>query len=273
MKKPNAVTTEYSVERLEKALFLRIIREDFRAGDILPSKERLAETYGVGTHTVTAAVGRLVARGLLIRAPGVGIVVGELLQTCEIDVLIRLMDSSGDDRALELEVQLLDLLALNCREVVRRAAACRTEEHLTWFRHYLRRLIDRIELGAHVDYVADAHFQLLRVLAAASGCVAFTVLLNSFRHYLRGAGGIQLFSPEAWRQLEHALESKDADRCQQIVQRCFELRIEKVLDLLSRSGGADNEGGVSPVSSPQPAPAAASEEPSMIVSEDSTDTI
>jgi DNA-binding GntR family transcriptional regulator len=250
-KAASEVTTEFSVERLEKALFLRIVRGEFKAGDILPSKERLAATYGVGATTVTSAVGRLVARGLLIRAPGVGIVVGELLQTCEIDVLIRLMDSSGDERGLELEAQLLDLLALNCREVVSRAASCRTDDHLTWFRHYLRRLYDRMELGAHVDYVADAHFQLLRVLAAAAGSIAFTVLLNSFRHYLRGPGGIQLFPPEAWRQLEEALVSKDTHRCEQIVQRCFEHRIGDVLARLNRSGGTDSDGGQSPAVSPE----------------------
>lgn len=248
MKNPNALATEYSVEMLEKALFLRLIRGDFKAGDILPSKERLAEMYSVSTHTVSSAVGRLVARGLLRRAQGVGIVVAELLETCEIDVMIRLMGSSGDERALELEVQLLDLLAINCREVVYRAASCRTDEHLMWFRHYLRLLHDRMELGAHVDYVADAQFQMLRVLAAAAGSVAFTVLLNSFRHYLRGAGGIQLFGPEAWRQLEEGLQEKNVSRCQQVIQRCFERRIARVLSMISKAGGTDNEGGAQAVS-------------------------
>jgi DNA-binding FadR family transcriptional regulator len=245
MKKPTAVTTEFSVERLEKALFLRLVRGEFRAGDILPSKDRLAQMYGVSPTTIAAALGRLISRGLLIRRDGVGIVVAELLETCEIDVMIRLMSSSGDARALELEVQLLDLLALNCREVVFRAVACRTDEHLTWFSHFLRTLCDRIELGAHVDYVADAHFQLLRVLSAASGSVAFTVLLNSFRHYLRGAGGIELFNPDAWRQFEEALKVKDAHRCQQIIQRCFDVRTARVLALLETYGGSNSEGGAS----------------------------
>src|SRR3954452_7548808 len=145
MKNADSLVTEYAVERLEKALFLRLIRGDFRAGDILPSKERLAHMYGVGQHTVTAAVGRLVSRGLLVRSPGVGIVVAELLETCELDVMIRLIGSSGDERALELELQLLDLLAVNCREVVFRAVSCRTDEHVTWFSHYLRLLHDRID--------------------------------------------------------------------------------------------------------------------------------
>src|SRR5438445_373473 len=101
MKNPNALATEYSVERLERALFLRIIRGDFRSGDVLPSKERLGAMYSVSSHTVTSAVGRLVARGLLTRADGVGIMVADLLETCEIDVMIRLMGSSGDERALE----------------------------------------------------------------------------------------------------------------------------------------------------------------------------
>jgi hypothetical protein len=184
----------------------------------------------------------------LIRVQGVGIVVAELLETCEIDVLIRLMGSSGDERALELEVQLLDLLAINCREVVYRAAACRTDEHMMWFQHYQRLLHDRMELGAHVDYVADAQFQLLRVLAAAAGSVAFTILLNSFRHYLRGPGGIQLFPPEAWRQLEEGLQQKNVTRCQQVVQRCFERRIARVLAMISKAGGPDDEGGAQAVS-------------------------
>src|SRR5260370_14956053 len=104
MKNPNAVTAEFPVERLEKLLFVRMIRGDFRAGDILPSEERLSEVYGVSLATIASAVGRLIARGLLLRAPGVGIIVAELLETCEIDVMIRLMGSSGDDRALELEI-------------------------------------------------------------------------------------------------------------------------------------------------------------------------
>jgi DNA-binding FadR family transcriptional regulator len=247
MKNPNAVATEYSVERLERALFLRIIRGDFQSGDVLPSKERLAETYGVSPQTVTSAVGRLTSRGLLIRADGVGIMVADLLEACEIDVMIRLMGSSSDERALELEAQVLDLLAINCREVMYRAVSCRSEEHLTWFAHFLRQLHDRIELGAHVDYVADAHFQLLRVLAGAAGSVAFTILLNSFRHYLRTAGAIELFPPEAWRQIEAGLKVKDVMRCQQVLQRCFDRRIEQVLDRLAKLGGANHEGGAQPL--------------------------
>src|SRR5262249_55072468 len=146
------------------------------------------------------------------------------------------------ERALELEVQLLDLMSVVFLEVIYRAAACRTPDHLKWFNHYLRVLLDRVDIDTHVDHLADAHFQLLRVVAGAAGSVVFTVLLNSFRDYLQGPQGLELFPPESWVQLAKAFEAKDVGQARQVFQRCFDVRSARVLAQLSKARGG-NEGG------------------------------
>jgi DNA-binding FadR family transcriptional regulator len=248
VKKPDAVTTEFTVERLERKLLMSLIRGEYRAGDYLPSVIRLAQMSGCGKVTVTSAIGRLVSRGLLSLDAGKGIRVEELLETCDVELLLMMIgDKSDAERALELEAQLLDLMSVFFLEVGFRAAAMRGEDHVKWFNHYVRELLDRVNLEAHVAYVASTAFQLMRVIAAAGGSVAFTILLNAFRSYLNSGAGLELFPPEVWQQFGDALEKRDVTRAREILQRAFDRRSSRVLELLAKIRGSGDGGPGGPV--------------------------
>jgi DNA-binding GntR family transcriptional regulator len=239
MKTPNKIHLDSAVDRLERELFVRVIRGEFKAGEFLPSMDRLATIFGVSVTTVRSAVGRLAGKGLVVFVQGQGFRVEELLRSCDVEVLLRLIeDKSQVARSLELESQLLDLMSIVFLEVIARAVVCRTTDHLKWFNHYLRILLDRIDLDAHIAYVAEAQFQLLRVLAGAAGSIAFTVLVNSFRAYLRSPAGLELFPPDTWNRLAKAMEDKDVGTARQLLQRCFDVRLAKVLGLLAKTRGA-----------------------------------
>lgn len=260
MKNPDAVTTEFAVDRLERELLLQLIRGQYRAGDFLPSTVRLTQLTSCSVNTIRSAVGRLLSRGLLTYVPGEGIRVEELLESCDIELLLMIISDKCDaERALELEAQLLDLMSLVFFEVVYRAAGTRSDDHMKWFNHYLRNLLDQVDQDTHVAYLADTQFQLLKVLSAAGGSVAYTVLLNAFRAYLNSAAALELFPPESWQQLVEALQQKDVVRARQVFQRCFDRRTSKVLELLAKARGVpgDENGGPPTVELVEWGPAAA----------------
>jgi DNA-binding FadR family transcriptional regulator len=233
MKRQNVFQTEYAVDRVERDLLRRIINGQFKAGEFLPSIQELAVSYGLSETTVRSAAGRLVSRGFLTDVPGHGLRCDELLHTCDIKMLIDIIEEASErERSLELEVQLLDALSIVFLEVAYRAAACRTEDHLKWFSHYLHCLSDGLNSGRQPAKVADAHFQLFRVMAAAGGSVAFTVLLNAFRDYLIGPCGLALVPEATWLQFGKALELKQSLEARQILQRAFDIRMADTLSWL-----------------------------------------
>ncbi len=238
MRTREGLSSDFAVDRLERLLILKIIRGELRAGDYLPSMRRLCAQWEVSQNTVRAAVGRLVSRGLLKFIEGRGIEVQELLESCDLELLLSLIRDVKDiERALELEAQLLDLMSVIFLEVIYRAVSCRSDDHVKWYKHYLRVILDCVDRDAHVALLCSAQYQLLRVLAAAGGSVAFTVVVNALRSYLEGKDALDLFPPEAWSQLLEALEQKDMIRGRQVMQRCFDVRTAKVMQRLMKARG------------------------------------
>ena len=166
------------------------------------------------------------------------------LEQCDLQAMWKLIGERSDaERALELEAQLLDLMSIVFLEGAYRAAGSRSETQVTWFKHHVRQLHDRIDLGSHVAFVAVAQFELLRLLSQAAGSVAFTMGVNSFREYLHSRAALELFRPETWRGLADALEDKDVGRARQVMQRAFDRRTAQVLDQLARARGHGDGGG------------------------------
>lgn len=159
------------------------------------------------------------------------------MKTLELDVqqVTRMIEDRSDtERALKLEAQLLDLMSIVFLEVAYRAAGSRSLAQVKWFNHHLRQLHDRVDLEAHVSQVAEAQFELMRVLATAAGSVAFTMVVNSFRTYLHGRAALELFPPETWRALGEAIERKDVGRARQVMQRAFDRRSAAVHERLAQ---------------------------------------
>jgi DNA-binding GntR family transcriptional regulator len=166
------------------------------------------------------------------------------LEKFDLEAMSRLLEQRSDaERALELEAQLLDLMSIVFLEVAYRAAGSRSAEQVKWFEYHLRQLHDRVELEAHVAWVADAQFQLLKLLASAAGSVAFTMVLNSFRSYLHSRASLELFSLETWRRLFSAIERKDVGRARMVFQRAFDRRAAAVLEQLARARGTSSGSG------------------------------
>ncbi|MBK7864136.1 MAG: GntR family transcriptional regulator [Archangiaceae bacterium] len=235
----------FAVETLEQQLVLGVICGEYRPGDYLPPLSHLAHLARCSPEAVRAAVGRLLARGALVHEPGRGLKVSELMEGVDLELLLQLIRGKSDaERALELELQLLDLMSLFLLEVAYRAAATRTEQHLKWFHHHLRALLDRAELDTHVKHLATAQFELMRVLASAGGGVAFTALLSAFRGYLCSEAALELMPPDVWERMGTALAERDVTAARQLVQLAFDRRIARVLELLARVRGLD--GGSNP---------------------------
>lgn len=63
--------------QLEQAVKERIQKHDFRPGDLLPTEEKLCETYGVSRTTVRRALDSLLAQRVIARRRGVGTFVAQ----------------------------------------------------------------------------------------------------------------------------------------------------------------------------------------------------
>jgi hypothetical protein len=130
---------------------------------------------------------------------------------------------------------LLDLVAQELHQVAFQAASGRTARHLEEFSRQLAVLGRAESCDVHFAEVSLAQFELLRLLASASGRAFALSMLSAFRPYFLGLAGTALFPPEVWNQLGSALAARDSWAMSEVLQRCFDRRNTRLFGRLDAS--------------------------------------
>jgi DNA-binding FadR family transcriptional regulator len=244
--------SDFAVDKVERELLHGILTGRYRANDCLPSIDRLCASFGVAYQTVRSAVGRLVARGLLVAVAGEAKRVVELQSSMDLKLLLEVIDEAKDEplRRWNLIAQTCGFLRFILNEIADRAARNRDDEQLEWLRHLIRLLTDRVAMKTSRREVGDCELQLARVLAAASGCVAHTALINSMRAFfvsdLLMSGPDPLMKIEEYWALAEALANRDAMRAREIIDDAWWRLEEHCIEELKKLGWTETPTGATP---------------------------
>ncbi len=243
---------DYAVDQVERDLLHGILAGRYRTGDLLPALERLCEVFGVGYLPVRAATARLIARGLLMGEPGVGLRVVDLQASMDLRLLIDIISEADDEpaRRWTLLAQTCGFLRFILDEIVDRGAQHRNDEQLEWLRHLIRILTDRVDLKLDRSLIGECELQIWRVLAAASGCVTHTAVVNSMREFVVGdvlaEGSRPLIPIEDYWAIAEALAGRDGVRARELADASV-LRLEEhCIDELKKLGWSETPSGASP---------------------------
>ena len=232
------VKTEFVSDKVENEIFRRIVDGEYRAGENLPTMEKLAEEFGVCRNTVSAVLRRLISRGYLHPEPGDGMKIIDVLHAADFRVLCRIIRAPKNPaRGFEVHGHLLELFCHTFAEMAQCAAVARGTDHLYWLRWQLGLLETRTQEGANAAYVGFCHHQLWWVLAAASGNLGFTVFVNCSQDYLSGAEGIDLMSTGDWWELYRAIADKDPFSARRAIERALRRKLMHVLAEMARVEG------------------------------------
>lgn len=244
--------SDFSIDKIERELVHGILKGSYRANDQLPSVDRLCEIFGAGYQTVRNAVGRLVSRGLLIMVPGEGHRVVELQTSIDLKLLIDVINEARAEpvRKWTLLAQTCGFLRFMLTEIVDRAARHRDEVQLEWLRHLVRMLADRVDLKVDRNVVGDVELQVVRVLAAASGCVTHTAIMNSMRALFVGDflvnGSVPLVSVDQYWALMEAVANQDSVRAREVIDAAWWRLEEHCIEELKKLGWSETPAGASP---------------------------
>jgi DNA-binding FadR family transcriptional regulator len=244
--------SDFAVDRIERELVQGILRGRFPANQFLPRIERLCQGYGVGYHTVRSAIGRLIARGLVVTIAGSGYQVVDLQSSIDLRLLLEIIDEAGDDpiRRWNLVTQLCGFARFTIGEIVDRAARHRDDTQLEWLRHLIRLLTDRLAIQAPRDVIGDCELQVMRVLAAASGCVTNTAIINSVRALfvseLLAVDNNPLVSLNDYWALMEAVANCDPNRAREVIDAAWWKLEERCINELKKLGWTETPGGASP---------------------------
>lgn len=244
--------TDYAVDKVERELLHGILTGQYRANDQLPSIDRLCANFGVAYQTVRHALGRLLARGLIASIPGNGKRVVELQSSIDLKLLVEIVEEASDEpvRKWNLLAQATGFLRFLMREIADRAARNRDDTQLEWLKHLVRVLQDRVALSSTRNEVGHCELQVLRVLAAASGCVTHTAILNSMRSLflsdLLTPEAVPLVAVDVYWALCDAVSNKDPSRAREVFDAAW-WRIEELcIEELKKLGWSETPTGAAP---------------------------
>lgn len=243
---------EYAVDKVERELLHGILEGRYRANDLLPSLDRLCELFGAGYLPVRTAAGRLATRGLLTVESGVGYRVVDLQSSIDLKLLFDIIGEASDEpaRRWTLLAQTCGFLRFMLNEIVERGAQHRNESQLEWLRHLIRLLTDRIAIRCDRQTVGECELQIWRVLAASSGCVTHTAVINAMRAFVIGdflaEGGRPLVPVDDYWALSEALATKDSQRAREVIDAAIFRLEEHCIDELKKLGWSETPSGASP---------------------------
>lgn len=206
------VRTEHAVEKVEQLVLLRLLSGEFADGT-LPSRGKLAAQYGVCRNTVTAAVGRLIARGLCQARPGAGTVPVDLVRAVDHRLLLEVIKHASEAaKGLRLLMQLLDVVHGLLVRAAADAAASRTDVHLAAMDEVLE--FDKLARASGEPAATGVtEYRVWRVVAAGSRNSANTATVNGLRALWLDAavlkGAVVVADVAALYSLASAIRSAD----------------------------------------------------------------
>ena len=114
----------------------------------------------------------------------------------------------------------------------------------------VRMLADRISLKLERQLIGECELQVWRVLAAASGCVTHTAVVNSMRGFVVGDYLVTASTPlvpvDDYWALAEALASKDHLRAREVMDAAIFRLEEHCIDELKKLGWSETPTGASP---------------------------
>ena len=197
-------------------------------------------------------MGRLVARGLLAPVPGDANRVVELQSSIDLKLLVDVIGEATDEpvRRWNLLAQVAGFLRFISGEIADRAARHRDETQLEWLRHLVRVLADRIVLKTSRETVGEFELQVVRIIAAASGCVTNTAIINSLRELYVGdffASGSQSIIPvDDYWALTEFVANRDPVRAREVIDGAWWRIEERCIEELKKLGWSETPTGAAP---------------------------
>jgi DNA-binding FadR family transcriptional regulator len=246
------IESEFAVDKLERELIHSILVGDYRADDLMPSIDQLCQYYQLSYHTVRNAIGRLAARGLIVALPGRPARIVDLQASIDLKLLFEIIDTAGCEpgRRWNLLAQTCGYLKFMLNEIADRAARHRDDDQLEWFRHMIRALTDAIAVQADRSTVGHCELQLWRILAAASGCVTNTAVVNSMRAFVLGSYLVEkhqtLVPIDEYWAISEALATNDAPRAREVMDAAIARLENRCIDELKKLGWSETPTGATP---------------------------
>ncbi len=246
-----SMQSEFSVDKVERELMQGILSGRYRANECLPAIDRLCANLGVAYQTVRFAVGRLLVRGVVLAVPE-GKRVVELQASIDLKLLFEVIDQAADEpaRKWNLAAQVCGFLRFLLNEVVDRAARHREQTQLEWMEHLARMVGDRVALKTSRREIGECELQLMRILAAASGCITHTAIINSMKSLFVSdllVSGCEPIVPAAdyWALVE-AIGRKDSSRAREVIDTAWWRMEEHCLEELKKLGWTETPTGATP---------------------------
>ncbi len=213
-------------QEITAKLTRRILNNNYRSGDKLPTERELASEFEVTRHVVREALKRLEAVGLVRIRQGSGIHVENLKLTGGIELFEILL--RRDDGSVNLQVlqEILEFRADIARCVVRLAAQRRTEAEMREIRQVFEELRGATPGDRQGEHTAQRLFRLI-VLATHNGVyeLVFNTLERIFLQ-LRAMIDIPVMGQEQGfvflSRLVEAFEQKDGEMADLLVVRYME---------------------------------------------------
>ena len=236
------------VDSLERQMLHGILSGRYRANECLPAIDHLCASFGVAYQTVRLALRRHIARGLL----GEGERVVELQSSIDLRLLFEVIDQVAADPARKwtLAAQACGFLRFMLNEIADRAARHRDDSQLEWLRHLIRQLSDRVSIQSPRPAIAQSELEICRVLAAASGCITHTAVINSMKplfscEVLVSKRSCVVPVDDYWALLD-AVAGKDPARAREVIDAAWWRLEEHCIEELKKLGWTETPTGATP---------------------------
>ena len=205
----------------------KILRGEFPPGYKLPPERDLAVEFGVNRSTVREALKKCEALGLLSILHGDGIYVRDYRETGNLELLKSLF-LTANKQVPELLDGLMQLRSIIVPPMAAHAASNRNSSEL-----------DELDLTIKNNDITLQEKDLLihRIIARASGNMAYIFLLNYFNDIFRGFGDLYFSKPENremtirfHRDILAAIREKNSDRAQKVMKEVLVRSREAVME-------------------------------------------
>ncbi len=216
-----------------------ILRGEYAIGSRFPSERQISERYGVSRITTRDAVSRLCQMGLLRKAPQSGTFVNDYLTETSIELLVRIMQSSGSMDGTAL-VSLLEFRRVNEVFAARRAAREITRQGVEEMEELVRR---GLAAANDIQRLCDCDYEIHRAVIRHSGNLVLALLFNSFKVIYRHYTAFYYSLPSAaentygqYARLAAALAAHDADYAGHVMDTLLLEAENAVKDAISYNG-------------------------------------
>ena len=205
----------------------KILRGEFPPGYKLPPERDLAVEFGVNRSTVREALKKCEALGLLSILHGDGIYVRDYRETGNLELLKSLF-LTANKQVPELLDGLMQLRSIIVPPMAAHAASNRNSSEL-----------EELDLTIKNNDITLQEKDLLihRIIARASGNMAYIFLLNYFNDIFRGFGDLYFSKPENremtirfHRDILAAIREKNSDRALKVMKEVLVRSREAVME-------------------------------------------